>query len=457
MLTKLRIQNFKAWKDSGEIRMAPLTLLFGTNSAGKTSIAQLLLLLKQTAQSPDRQRPLHFGDDRALVDLGDYHGSVHAHDLSRNIGFELAWKLPKALRIADAYTGEKYVAKEITFCADVSVKGGMQPYIQGMNYELRTGSDASLRLGMKRKPDAKYSLEAEGYRPVHRQGRKWPLPPPTHFFGFPDEAVAYYQNTGFLADLNLEMSRLLDSVYYVGPLRETPRRIYRWSGETPLHVGERGERAVEAILAGRERRFNFRTKEHIVTLDELVAARLQAMGVIHDFQVVPVAKGRKEYEVRVIPRPGAASVLLTDVGFGVSQVLPVIVESFYVPRGSIVIFEQPEIHLHPAVQAELADLFVAAINAREGGHPRGVQFIIESHSEHFLRRLQRRIAEEEITQDQAALYFVDTDEAEARIKELDVDRFGNIRNWPPSFFGDDMADLVARAETQARRSEPDHG
>lgn len=177
------------------------------------------------------------------------------------------------------------------------------------------------------------------------------------------------------------------------------------------------------------------------------------MGLIHDFAVKPVAQGRKEYEVRVRTGQQSAEVLLTDVGFGVSQVLPVIVECFYVPRRSIVILEQPEIHLHPAVQAELADLFIAAVRAREAGDDRNVQFIIESHSEHFLRRLQRRIAEEELAKKDAALYFVHTEGPSARIEELDVDDYGNIRNWPENFFGDEMADLVARSEAQARRME----
>ena len=139
------------------------------------------------------------------------------------------------------------------------------------------------------------------------------------------------------------------------------------------------------------------------------------------------------------------------VGFGVSQVLPVIVEALYVPRRSTVIFEQPEIHLHPRVQADLADLFVDAIRARENGLPRQCQFIVESHSEHFLRRLQRRIAEKDLSADDAALYFVDTGGAGARIEALEVDPFGNIRNWPEGFFGDEMTDLVARSEAQARR------
>ena len=83
--------------------------------------------------------------------------------------------------------------------------------------------------------------------------------------------------------------------------------------------------------------------------------------------------------------------------------------------------------------------------------PRGCQFIIESHSEHFLRRLQRRIAEEEISKEDAALYFVHSGSGSASVEQLEVDEFGNIRNWPEGFFGDEMADLVARAEAQTRR------
>jgi len=181
------------------------------------------------------------------------------------------------------------------------------------------------------------------------------------------------------------------------------------------------------------------------------------MGLIDAFRVQALGPHRKEYEVLVQTRKGLPEVKLTDVGFGVSQVLPVIVECFYVPENSIVIFEQPEIHLHPRVQAELADLFVDAVRARENNAPRNVQFIIESHSEHFLRRLQRRIAEEQLSRDEAALYFVDTGPSGAQIRELDVDDYGNIRNWPDGFFGDEMEDLLARNEAQAKRMKAQGG
>jgi predicted ATPase len=218
-------------------------------------------------------------------------------------------------------------------------------------------------------------------------------------------------------------------------------------------VGVRGDRAVEAILAAGDRRFNWKPKQRTKPLPAIVAEYLRKMELIRDFQVRSLGQYRNEYEVLVRKNSELPEVKLTDVGFGVSQVLPVIVECFYVPRRSIVIFEQPEIHLHPRVQAELADLFVDGIRAREGGVDRECQFIIESHSEHFLRRLQRRIAEGKLEQKDTALYFVHTEGSTARIEELDVDRYGNIRNWPDEFFGDEMGDLVARAEAQARRME----
>ncbi len=447
------LENFKAWRASGKLRLAPITVLFGTNSAGKTSIPQLLLLLKQTAESSDRQRALHFGDHRTLVDLGDMLSIVHGHDRRRVLRFELDWTLQHPLEIKDAYNSVRHKTSDLRFYATIRGEGEHpQPRVRRMGYEFQSADGEPVRIGLKEaEKKGKYTLETSGYDPVRRQMRAWKLPTPGHFFGFPDEAVAYYQNTGFVNDLRLEMSRLLESIHYVGPLREHPHRLYQWSGETPIHVGSRGERAVEAILAAGDRRFNLGGRKRYKTLDIVVAERLQKMGLIHEFRVVPVARGRKEYEVRVRTKEGASEVLLTDVGFGVSQVLPVIVECFYVPRRSIVIFEQPEIHLHPRVQAELADVFIDAIRAREDGVPRDVQFIIESHSEHFLRRLQRRIAEESLNPEDAALYFVDQQAGEASIHTLEVDKYGRIDNWPDGFFGDALGETEAQMSKMMER------
>lgn len=450
MLTRLRFRNFKAWPDSGDIRLAPLTVLFGTNSAGKTSIPQLLLLMKQTAASPDRQRALQLGDSRSLVELGAYDDIVHRHDVERPLEIELEWVASEPLHVQDSGSGAQYAGDHLRFSVQIRGDRRHQPVVQRFRYELEGRDGGGLDIELRR-TGAGFALTSDRYALLRQPGRPRLLPEPHRFYGFPDEVTASYRNATFTSDLVLALEKLLGRVYYVGPLRDHPSRWYVWSGERPEHVGTRGENAIEAILAGQDRTFTLRPRERKTALPALVAGRLRAMGLIRDFRIARLGRHRKEYEVLVRTGSHMPDVKLTDVGFGVSQILPVVVECFYVPRRSVVIFEQPEIHLHPRVQAELADLFIDAIRAREDGQPRDCQFIIESHSEHFLRRLQRRIAEEALSAEDAALYFVHTDRQHARLERLELDTLGNIKNWPTGFFGDEMEDLVARTRAQARR------
>lgn len=457
MLTHLRLRNFKAWRDTGEIRLAPLTVFFGTNSSGKTSIHQLLLMLKQTVESPDRRRVLHLGDRHTVVDLGTYQDMVHGHSLSGPVSFEMEWRLKQPLKIEDPECEKKYRGREIRFEAEIrreSRKSGKM-FVQGMRYTLFDEDQDVLVAGMERREGGKYVLEVENYELMRRPGRLWPLPPPIRFHGFPDEATAYYKNSDFVNDLNLELQSLFDSLYYLGPLRSYPQRSYIWSGEEPQHVGWQGERAVEALLAAHGRQISPGGRKKSRPFDEIAARWLKEMGLIKTFRVEPIARGRKEYEVLVRTGENRHEVNLTDVGFGLSQVLPVIVQCFYVPAHSTIIFEQPEIHLHPRVQASLADLFIEAIRAREkegaGLGDRRVQLLVESHSEHFLRRLQRRVAEEEVTPEEVAIYFCEPHPEGCVLHHLEVDAYGNIVNWPQDFFGDEMGDLMAMTEAASRR------
>ena len=135
------------------------------------------------------------------------------------------------------------------------------------------------------------------------------------------------------------------------------------------------------------------------------------------------------------------------MGIGVSQVLPVLVLCYYVPEGSTIILEQPELHLHPSVQAGLADVFIDVIKNRN------VQILLESHSEHLLRRLQRRIAEEVFLPDDVALYFCELHEGESKLTPLNLDLFGEIDNWPDDFFGDLLGELVGVFDAGLQRKQ----
>jgi predicted ATPase len=173
------------------------------------------------------------------------------------------------------------------------------------------------------------------------------------------------------------------------------------------------------------------------------------MKLLESFDIKPIDKDRKYYEIKVKKSKSSPEVLMPDVGFGVSQILPVLVLCYYVPDGAIILLEQPEIHLHPSVQADLADVLIDAVMNRN------IQIILESHSEHLLRRLQRRIAEEVIPSDKVNLYFCRMENGASQIEKLQLDDEGYISNWPPNFFGDEMADLVAMTEAAIKRREKD--
>jgi predicted ATPase len=461
MIRKLRAQQFKSWRDTGAMRFAPITGLFGTNSSGKTAILQLLLMLKQTVESTDRQRVLNTGDDRTYVDLGTFYDIVHAHTVPGHIDIAIEWNLPEPLRVIDPDAPRRRVLFAIPALEFATrITGTNQSIsVDRFRYAFQTGSADALRsytFGMDQRLSVngqgrpEYDLRAEGYDLKRSRGRPAALPPPVKCYGFPDQVNAYYQNAGFLADLVLAFEELFNGMFYLGPLREYPQRDYVWGGERPQDVGRRGELAVSAMLASREQP-SIKIGEGrrpTKTVEARVAMWLRKLGLIHDFSLRAIAENRKSYEVRVKRAQRSSEVLITDVGFGVSQILPVLVLCYYAPEGSTIILEQPEIHLHPRIQAGLADVFIDAVNSRN------IQIIVESHSEHLLRRLQRHIAEEALSRDQAALYFCNTNnQGVSQLQELELDPYGNITNWPKDFFGDEMGDLLAMTEAAIERQQ----
>jgi hypothetical protein len=448
MLTSLSLTNFKAWKSIKDMRLAPITGLFGTNSSGKSSILQFLLMLKQTADSADRAQVLHLGNDKSLVSLGTFGDLVYGHEPSVPLTLCLTWRTNAPIVIKDPSQRSRILvtSDEVSFAAEIQSNGAGRLTVESFKYGL--GDNLFTVTRKEGKDGYALSAQASGFRFKRHPGRAWPLPAPVKFYGFPDEVRAYFENAGFLSELELELERMLRGVYYLGPLRDYPRREYGWPGGDPADMGRRGENAIAAMLAARERRLRIprgRGKPKF-TLEQYVAYWLKELGLIHEFRVEEITEGTNLYRVYVRQTPGAAEVLITDVGFGVSQVLPVLVLCYYAPEGSTLLLEQPEIHLHPSVQSRLADVFIDAMKVRK------LQLVIESHSEHLLRRLQRRVAEaQDLQRDDAALYFCDVRDAGSVLTPLDLDLYGSIRNWPRDFFGNEMEDIAATNDAAMER------
>jgi predicted ATPase len=449
MITSISAKNFKSWKDTGKIRLAPITGLFGSNSSGKTSLLQLLLMLKQTAESSDRAQVLNLGDDRSLVELGTFKDIVLDHKSEAGMTWMLAWNLKDKLKIVDPEHRNRilFEGDRLQFQAVIEENGTGRMVVKELLYDF-----AEHRFGMRQKQEkSKYALFPSGneadFRFLRIKGRPWELPAPVKCYGFPDQVKAYYQNAGFLADFQLAFEELFTGVYYLGPLRDYPKRQYTWAGAQPGDMGRKGEKVVDALLASRERK-EFISRGHgrkRFTVEEYVAWWLRELKLIHSFKVEPIKEGGNLYQVKVRKTQGSAEVLITDVGFGVSQILPVLTICYYVPEGSTILMEQPEIHLHPSVQAGLADVLIDAAQKR------GVQIILESHSEYLLKRLQLRIAEQTSLSRDAALYFCDIRDGVSELTPLVLNLFGDIENWPEGFFGDEFEEMAARTKARMQR------
>ena len=415
MITELTARNFKSWKDTGGLQFAPLTGLFGANSSGKTSILQVLLMLKQTVEQPsDWNEPLYFGDEKSLVNLGSFNDIIHQPTNNQYLEISMSWKLLEKLTIQNI--GEVDVLSFFTEIFRGTLGnfhyGAGRHFFKVDTYEKNSagnGYDVST-------PDGRDSTQSS----FRCYGIRGTSPTTQKIF------------------LNLEKAfeNLFSRILYLGPLREYPRRRYPWEGDHPKGIGQDGNKAIPALLSRRVRH---------LSIDKQILSWLQRLDLIDSYDLRPISDTNQDYEFLVKQYKGGPEVQLIDVGFGVSQVLPVLILCYYAPEGSILILEQPEAHLHPKAQTELADVLIDAVTNRN------IQIILESHSEYLLSRLQRRIAEKEIASVDTALYFCEINDGTSEIERLDVDEYGNIRNWPQNFFGDVTGELIKKTKVEMQQ------
>ena len=416
MITELRAQNFKSWEDTGRLQLAPLTGLFGANSSGKSSILQGLLLLKQTVERPpDWNEPLYFGGDESLVNLGNFDAVIHGHKQDVSLNISVSWK---SSTVADI---NKYIRfHNLKFPSHVE----MLPPSQGYR---APSEEISFSTNIARAAMNNFYYETDLY--------KFDVQQPDLFrcYGL---RTALTQTMEISSRFEEAFENLFSRILYLGPLREHPRHRYTWEGDHPKGIGQDGEKAISALLSGRVRHFS---------IDEQILKWLQRLELIDSYDLRPLSDTGRDYELLVKQHKGGPQVPLTDVGFGVSQVLPVLILCYYAPEGSILILEQPEAHLHPKVQSELADVLIDVVKNRN------IQIILESHSEHLILRLMRRIAEEQISADDTALYFCQINDGTSEIERLNMDEYGNIRNWPQDFFGDATGELIKKTKAEMQR------
>ena len=456
----VRWKGFRGFGDTGWLELPALTILLGANSSGKSSLIAPLLLMKQSLESRTGTNALMTRGP--YVNVGAFRDFAHNHDAESTVSFALRWHSHPAGR--DRRSAGEYAPGgiELGFVrgkkldqVDLSLYRVEDIYRRVLLRRARTAVGryslkiASAPEGLKGLPPEKSAARNKvnsllrDAQPVDflftsRQLRSEFADEPNEEEAAPLPAYISSPKGLFYAMVvdyvhQQVREQLFDEMYFLGPLREPPRRVYELSGEMPPDVGTRGEYAPELL---------YRLGSDSTQLDS-IRSWLQHFGLPDTIEFDDV--GDEGFAPRFGAGAGANSPL--DLGFGLSQLLPLIVQGVHARDRSRLLIEQPEIHLNPRLQAGLADLLVAFANRLSG-------VVVETHSEHLLLRLRRLVAEGQIDAADVGVYFVDRVKGESRVRRVPLLQSGYIdpKDWPRDFFDDSLRESLALARAQAGRA-----
>jgi predicted ATPase len=491
MLSNFQVENFKAFENTGAIDIKPLTFLTGINSAGKSSIIQALLLLKQTLESTPTAA-LAPGKGRLLEQsLGDnFNDFIFGRPALDDA--ELVYQL--------SFTFDPSNDRNIYDDCQAMFESMEQPYPDGeLSAKLRIvfswGSfghrgrptvrvsdlDIDLELNQKALVGLQISPTTDGiYGVSFIQDKTAPFLQQIAFSSLeidglssflPDSLVISSQPTLFeTRSIPVSFMRLFRDCFaavrrdlskeisYLNSFRKPPSRVYTTGQTSGGMLTPDGSNVAEVLWQLRKEKVKFvhpRDGKKQKSLPEMTDYVLRkVLGLQQTVSVDQVAKDILEIRVRTLG-PKSLPVTLADVGLGYNQILPVIVQGLLTPPGGLAIFEQPEIHLHPNVQARLIVFFVGLI--RSGRH-----ILVETHSSHMIDSLCLEIAKNrKELEEQVNVLFVhppDKEHRSARIESVKINRYGEVLNWPSGFMPDTLAlrrellqESIAKHEEDARK------
>ncbi len=257
-----------------------------------------------------------------------------------------------------------------------------------------------------------------------------------------------------------------NNIHYIGPLRDEPHRYYQFFDIRELNIGNKGQNAPQILTLQADSEipafkiYEIRNNQILFSEFECEDLTLQK-GLLKWFEIIglpdinPKLVEKILFKIMVDLLKKDSEVSLQDVGFGISQILPVYIESLRMNKEHILILEQPEIHLHPKMQSNLADFILCMMLS-------GKNFIIETHSEYLINRICLRIAQDQnnILKDMISIVFIDPPKINkekgfegSKINRVALNNYGEIENWPIGFFDEMDYNKILSAAINKRKKE----
>ena len=416
-ITKIVVKGFKSIAEECEIDIRPLTILAGANSSGKSSIMQPLLLLKQTLEAPYDPGPLKIDgpnvqfteaeqflstrvggeeNNRFLIQIETL-DSIMAHSL------RMVFKRGQnGIEIVDMTTEKKPNQPSYGYSERLTLFPSMSP------------EEIRIQLDQNQIPE---ELNIEEFNIIGRS-RCFLL------LATQDTPAIILHGASKLESI------IFDSIHLPG-LRGNPERIYKLSSTGPRYPGT----------------FEHYTASLIYEWQETKDKRLKTLGdAFHTLGLTGKVGTQKVGDVGIELQVGRLGhdrsnetdmVNITDVGLGVSQVLPVLVAVIVAEPGQLVYLEQPELHLHPRAQVALAQVLADAAK-------RGVRVVVETHSSLLLLGIQTLVAEGGLSPELVKLHwFTRQEDGVTEVDSVDLDEAGTYGEWP-----EDFADVSLNAQSR---------
>jgi predicted ATPase len=426
LIKSLSLKDFKCFEQV-DVDFGKITLLTGANSSGKSSLIYALLGIMQSKYFPQ-----YFALNGELINMGGFDEVLRKKAEKRE--FEINAHIDGSF-IEDEYS--------TTWIEDKSTQ---QPTLLNLNQtncilckneENKITVDGYLIDDFAVEQIIKYNPQVvcvetfEDKEPPYINNKY-------HVKGLiteSSEMIAGYFDIHNYHDVNLLYlsSNERYSFNYIGSFRLPPERTY-YRKPNVSKIGVNGEGYIDQIIKWEES-----DKEKYAELLESISE----IGLLHSIQANKMKGGRFELNVKVNEESELAS--LTDVGFGISQFLPIIVADLQMNDESCLAVSQPEIHLHPKIQATLGDYFCKQVNNTDK------QYIVETHSEYLINRMRLLIVKGELQPEDVALYYMENDGIKTTTYKIELTTDGQIKNAPQGFFDTyemDVMDIALYASAQ---------
>jgi putative AbiEii toxin of type IV toxin-antitoxin system/AAA ATPase-like protein/uncharacterized protein DUF3696 len=430
----LTIRNLRCFSGPETVHLRPLTLLVGENSTGKSSLLAAIRLAWDIAYSLRRidfnEEPFLLGAfDQIAHFRGGRAGRAHTFGISfetqarrrHRARSESPAESPATLRLA--YGAEfrragshPVIGKQTLRCENLQLaaifpENGGRPTVEirvGEKRTTRTFDEDEVRIRIVGEAPIDWRYMMYSILDLRRRGGRPPVDLTEAEIGEIEDIV-----------MNARLGPIRRRPVAIAPVRTRPQRIYNPVSETPLPEGDH----VPMVLA----KTYFGDKERWGNLKKSLDRFGRASGLFGSLEIKPFGDHESDpFQIRV--RIDGPPSNLIDVGYGVSQVLPILVDALLADRGDLYLLQQPEVHLHPRAQAELGSFFTSMVATQSK------MFVIETHSDYLLDRVRMDIRDGGVLKpEDVAIFFFERQGLEVAIHPLTIDRNGNLQDVPDSY------------------------